>query len=295
MTILVTGASGLVGSRFVELYNKKYNLQLPDLNVFDITNPQSLKNYFAKNIPDVIIHFAAFTDVTEGEKQRDDKSGFCWKINVDGTHNLLHAIDFKKSFFIHISTDMVFSGSSGPYHEDEQIETDSHKVNWYGFTKAEAERAIQSKLDGKATILRLINPVRAKYDLKLDYLRKPLKLFDDQKLLPLFSDQQVSISFIDEICLALDLIINKRAVGIFHASSSNTTTPLELITNLLQKTRNLQTPLKSWSIDQFFATGASPVRYPKFGGLKVNQTEKKLGIKFSPWQEIIDKLVEQGI
>lgn len=283
MKILVTGATGLVGSRFVELSMFKDSLVCPDEKELDITR-QNLD----LGDPDVVINFAAYTNVGEGENQRNDKNGLCWKLNVDGVKHLLEAA--KNAFFVQISTDMVFSGEAGPYSEDDLPEINPDKVTWYGFTKAEGERLCKNK-----TILRLIYPVRAKYDLKLDYLRKPLKLFDENKLVPLFTNQQVSFSFIDEVVLALDKIIELRKTGIYHAGSSDLTNPLELVSYLLKRTRNYEGELKSWAIEDFFATGASPVRYPKLGGLKVEKTERELGIKFSTWREIIDKLVEQGI
>lgn len=281
--ILVIGATGLVGSRFVELSKYKDSLWCPDEKELDITQ----QNLDLQGV-DVVINFAAYTNVGEGENQRNDKSGLCWKLNVDGVKNILAAA--KDAFFVQISTDMVFSGVAGPYSENDVLETDSNKVTWYGFTKGEGERLCKDH-----TILRLIYPVRAKYDLKLDYLRKPLKQFDENKLIPLFSNQLVSFSFIDEVVLALDKIIELRKTGIYHAGSSDLTNPLELISYLLRKARNYENELKSWTIEDFFATGASPVRYPKFGGLKVEKTEKELGIDFSPWRQIIDKLVEQGI
>ena len=79
------------------------------------------------------------------------------------------------------------------------------------------------------TILRLVYPVRAKYSPKLDYLRKPLSLFDQGKLYPLFSDQQVTITFIDEACLALGKIIDGKLFGIFHASTPDLSTPFKLV------------------------------------------------------------------
>lgn len=290
MEILVTGASGLVGSRFVELHESKSELLTPTHEELDITNRQSVTDYFAAHQPEVVINFAAYTNVGEGEKQRGDKNGDCWKINVEGTRNLLELAGDK---LIQISTDMVFSGSKedpGPYEESHPIETDSNKVTWYGWTKAEAERLNPS------TKLRLIYPVRAKYDLKLDYLRKPLQAFDQSKLWPLFTDQQVSFCFIDEACLALEKIIDTKAIGIFHASSSDLTNPFELYSYLFAKARNFHGDLKTHTLDEFLKNSAnSPVRYPRFGGLKVEETEKKLGIKFSTWREIIDKLVAQGV
>lgn len=288
--ILVTGASGLVGSRFVELYPAKNHLLIPTHEELDITNCQSVTDYFSKHQPDVIVNFAAYTNVGEGEKQRGDKTGNCWKLNVKGTQNLL---DTKSTHFIQVSTDMVFPGSvtnPGPYEETHPIATDASLVTWYGWTKAEAERL------NPATILRLIYPVRAKFDRKLDYLRKPLQSFDQGTLWPLFTDQQVSICFIDEACLALRKIIDTKATGIFHAGSRDMATPFGLVSYLLSKARGYTGELKTGSLDEFLRNPAnSPVRYPKFGGLKVEETEKRLGIKFSTWREIIDKLVEQGI
>jgi dTDP-4-dehydrorhamnose reductase len=175
--ILVTGSSGLVGSRFVELFSHPELLLTPDENEFNLLNLESVKKYLDLHPVSAIINFAAFTDVSAAEKQRDDKSGLCWQINVIGLKNLLFSIDPKKVQFIQISTDMVFSGSSagpGPYSEDHPLETDSKKLTWYGYTKNQAETVVGKQ----GTIVRICNPVRANYSLKLDYFRKPLSLYD---------------------------------------------------------------------------------------------------------------------
>lgn len=291
--VLVTGASGLVGSRFVELYSSKYKLLTPEYPAFDLLDKTSLQKYLDENKPEAIINFAAYTNVGEGEKQRSDKSGDCWRINVEGVKNLLDTKG-KDTFFVQISTDTVFSGfleNPGPYTEDDLPETDSNKLTWYGYTKAEAERLSKSH-----TILRLNYPVRSRFDQKLDYLRKHLQSFDQGKLWPLFIDQQISICFIDEACAALEKIIDSKAFGILHASSFDMTNPLELVSYFLEKVRGYKGNLKTQALDDFLKNPVnSPVRYPKLSGLKVEETEKKLGIKFSTWREIIDKLVAQGI
>ncbi|MFA5770893.1 MAG: sugar nucleotide-binding protein, partial [Patescibacteria group bacterium] len=151
----------------------------------------------------------------------------------------------------------------------------------------------RDKFKDKATILRLIYPVRAKYEAKLDYLRKPLSLFDEGKLYPMFNDQQVSISFIDEISLALQKIIDGQHYGTFHASCPDITTPYDLISYFIEKIRGIKNAVKSSSLDEFLKTADNPVRYPKYGGLKVEQTEKTLGIKYSTWREIVDQIAQQ--
>jgi dTDP-4-dehydrorhamnose reductase len=295
--ILLTGSSGLVCSRFIELYGKEYKLAIPDYPEFDLTNSENVRKTISEINPEVIVNFAAYTNVSEAENQRDDKNGDCWKINVEGIKNLINTLN-PQIRFIQISTDMVFPGSEenpGPYKESHKSETDSKKVTWYGFTKGEGERMVLEKLGSDATVLRLIYPVRAKFEAKADYIRKPLALFDEGKLYPLFNDQQVSIAFIDEVALALKTIIDKDAKGIFHASSCNTTTPYELISYVIEKVRGKTGVVQTSSLKEFLKKADNPVRYPMFGGLKVESTEKELGIKYNNWKEIVDELISQGL
>ena len=295
LKILVTGASGLVGSRFIELCSGNYDFITPEYPEFDLTKPETVLGILSKEKPDVVIHFAAYTNVGEAENQRGNKEGDCWRINVEGTKNLVDAVS-PQTRFIHISTDMVFPGSNeapGPYPEDAIPEENSDKVTWYGFSKGEAERIVREKFGDQTSILRLIYPFRAKYDAKPDYVRKPLSLFDEGKLYPMFTDQQVSITLVDELAKALSLIIDKNLKGVFHASSKDTTTPFELISYAIEKTRGVKDAVKPSSLDEFLKTAGNPVRYPKFGGLKVEKTEEAIGMKYKTWREMIDEFARQ--
>jgi dTDP-4-dehydrorhamnose reductase len=298
MKIYVTGSRGMVGSRFLEILPKDLIPLTPEIDKLDITNNISVSSFFKSEKPDVTLHFAAFTDVGGGEAQRGNRNGSCWKINVEGSSNLAEACKKYNSHLIHISTDYCFSGSEedpGPYSEDHTIEKDEKKLTWYGFTKAEAEREVTKTLGNNFSIVRLIYPVRGKFDAKLDYIRKPLSLFDQGKLYPLFTDQQISITYIDEACQAINKIIEGKIYGIFHVSTPDTTTPFELINYVIEKARGIKNAVTKSSLDDFLKTVDNPVRYPKFGGLKVEQTERKLGIKFRTWKQTVDELVKKAI
>ncbi|OGD10463.1 hypothetical protein A2397_02525 [Candidatus Amesbacteria bacterium RIFOXYB1_FULL_44_23] len=291
MKLLVTGASGLVGSRFLELTKYNKSLLTPDLPEFDLTSPKTVHNVVQTFKPDVIIHFAAFTDVTAAENQKGDKSGLCWQVNVVGTKNLLTSAKTAAAKFIYISTDMVFSGSTsdpGPYTEDHLPESNPDHLTWYGYSKAMSEELVRQ---ARETVVRIIYPVRSSFPAKLDYLRKPLSLFDQGKLYPLFSDQQISITFIDELCLALDKIITIKKPGIYHVSSGDTTTPYDLISYLIKKARGKESVVQKSSLMDFLKTASNPNRYPIYGGLSVQKTETELGIKFSSWHQIVDQIV----
>lgn len=293
--ILATGSSGLVGSRFLEIYKDKYEIIPASFPEFDMTDFSQVVKKLSETKPDFIVNFAAFTDVGLAEDQRNNKDGDCWKINVEGTGNIVKALP-NGTRLIHISTDMVFPGSKefpGPYSEDQILEKDPDKVTWYGFTKGEAERVVQNSLGDEVTILRLIYPFSAHFDKKLDYVRKPLSLYDQGKLYPMFTDQQVSVVFVDDVARILEKIIEKDTKGVFHASSEDTTTPYELTNYVIEKVRGVKNAAKPSSLDDFLKNVGNPVRYPKYGGLKVEKTEKELGIKLGTWKDMVDRFKMQ--
>ncbi len=300
-SILVLGSEGLVGSRFVEISKSRNFLQTPKHVELDITNKAEIKAVVSSYGFSSVINFAGFTDVSEAEKQRDDENGECWQVNVEGVRNLVEAIDPYKTniHFIQISTDMVFPGTKidpGPYLENHPLNHSPGELTWYGYSKAVAEKIVSEVLGEYATIVRINYAVRSKFDTKLDYIRKIIKLFDEGKLYPMFSDQQISISFVDEICRTIDKIIFENHRGIFHVSSRDTTTPYELASYVLEKVRGVRDVVEPVTLEEFLIkTNEPPRRYPKYQGLSTAITEHKLRINFSSWREIVDKLVSQGL
>lgn len=289
--ILVTGASGLVGSRFIEL-SPEYQFSTPDLPDFDLTNPESVKKAISDFNPEWIVNFAAFTDVNASETQNGDENGLAWKVNVLGTQNLVDAFPSQK--IIHISTDMVFPGNlenPGPYAETDIAPNSPENLTWYGWTKNRAEKII---LNHGGSILRIIYPVRAQFDPKPDYIRGAIKKFVDGTMYPLFNDQQICIAYIDEIALTLKKIISTNSNGVFHCSS-DTTTPYELISFVIDQLGGDTSAIKQTSIIPFLATQTNKNRYPVWGGLKTVITEDKLDLHFSTWQTVVEKLIGQGL
>lgn len=295
MKILVTGANGLVGSHLVENFNpaEGSSLLTPDQTELDITDQKSVKSFFEMHKPDAVVHFAAFTDVSAAEEQRNHKEASCWIVNVEGTTNLIKESVKKNNYFVYISTDVVFPGSKsnpGPYSEDSSHSINPELLSWYGVTKREGEIRISQNLKNSA-ILRISNPVRAKYSPKLDYARKILSLFDANKLYPMFNDQYLTLTYINEVTKTIRLLLRKRATGIFHTSSTNLFTPFKLTNFLLEKARDIKNAVSPVSLAPFLKD--NPSRYPQFGGLKVEKTQNELGLKFMRWEETIEAIVNQ--
>lgn len=275
--ILVTGADGLVGSYFVAHFPHPEELLTPTEKELDITDAGAVRNYLTVHSPASILHFAAYTNVSKAETEKE----ICNTINVFGTRNLLDNKTPDCDFYF-ISSDMVFPGSindPGPYPEDKIPDSADPLLNFYGHTKAAAEQLVRNS---HGSVIRICNPVREKFDYKLDYFRKVLKLYDENKLYPIFDNQFVTISSISDISKALNIILQKQLHGTFHISSPDSGSPFEIYSYLLEKTRGVKNILTAASVD--------PRRYPQCGGLKVDWTEATLGIKFTPWRLLIDDL-----
>ena len=301
MKILLTGSSGLVGSHLLEYISKldQKNLRLlcPTSTELDITNSTSVSDYFLRNKPEIVVHFAGFTDVTAAENQRGDKQGLAWKINVLGMQNIADNCLINKTYLISISTDMVFSGKNdnpGPYKEDAPPETDFDKVSWYGATKIQAENYVTATMKNYA-IVRISNPTRARFDRKLDYVRKILYLYDNKKLHPLFCDQHLTLTYINEVSAVVYKLIADKKTGIFHVSSCDLFTPFELGQYLFYKIRGVKNVVQKASLTDYLKSIGSSPRYMQFSGLDTSYTKKELGLTFLGWREIIDALIKEDL
>lgn len=294
--ILAIGGSGMVGSRFCELAAFKFEITSSDEKTLDITDKAAVVKYFGENKFDAVVNFSAYTNVSDGENDRGNEEGLAWKLNALAPGYLAEACQKDGTFFVHISTDMVFPGNGndpGPYSEDHHIPEDSSVVTWYGYTKGLGEKSVTKILGDKTCILRLIYPFRSHFDGKLDYLRKPIQLYEEGKLYPLFTDQKLTTVFVDDICKVLEKLLDLRQAGIFHASCTDIASPYDHVLYALEKIKETPVILKTGLIEEFLKTASSTVRYPQFGGLKTEKTQEKLGMKFRTWREMIDEFAAQ--
>lgn len=290
----IIGSSSMVGSRFCELAKNDYQLVKADLRgkiSLDITSKASVANFFKNYEFQWLILFSAFTDVDQAQKQQGNKNASCWQINVGGTSYIIQACRQYSRKLIFISTDFVFDGASGPYNELDPTGPNLGKVSWYGITKIEAEKAIESKL-ADYIILRISYPYRAKFAGKDDLAKRILRLYQKGQLYPMFTDQTITPTFIDDLAPAVKLLITKGQKGIFHLTSPMPTTQYKFAKTLIATFGGNPDDVKGGSLRQFLAQGAKTPR-PLAGGLGVDKI-KKVGFTPTNWQEGIKIIYQQS-
>lgn len=293
--VAVIGASGMVASRYCDLAKSELEITSLDEKTLDITDNSAVEKYFKENKFDVVINFAAFTNVDAAEKESGNEEGLTYRLNVGGPKNLAEYCNENNIFLIHISTDFVFPGNEGdpgPYDEDTPIAETQEGIGWYGWTKNRAELMLKN-FSNKYAIVRYGFPFRAdNYELKKDWARNLISLYNDQKLYPLFDDQTQSILFIDDLGDPLNKIINNELSGVFHVASEDTASPFEIGSYLLEKYAGKPVSLQKGSMVEFLKTQGRAPR-PRLGGLNVEKTEIKLGMKFKKWREMVDEFIAQ--
>lgn len=216
MKILGTGLSGLVGSKFVEIANDRFEFQNLDLTTgVDILNESQVKSAVEKSDADVVVHFAAFTDTQKAFEENGNKNGLTYQVNVVGTKNVANACAQFGKYLVHISTSYVFDGEK----ETPYLEIDpTHAIEWYGQTKLWAEEVVMQACH-KYSILRIDRPYRRDEFPKLDILHKVVEKLKTNTLPPQFADTSWTPTSIEKFSEILMNVCERQPNGIFHTTT----------------------------------------------------------------------------
>lgn len=133
-TVLLTGASGFVGSRFVKRWASDYDILTPTHAELDITDEKSVKHYFALHRPRIVLHLAAISNTWQCEQNPQES----YRVNVLGTQLIAGAAAMCGARFVFFSSDQVYNGNleTGALAENVSVNPET----CYARHKLEAER-----------------------------------------------------------------------------------------------------------------------------------------------------------
>jgi dTDP-4-dehydrorhamnose reductase len=137
--MLLTGGSGSLGQAIIKS-GCFPEILAPPREILDITKPDGIDKFFARNDFDAVMHCAALARMAECENDP------VWAIetNIMGTCNLVREVIKVKNRtqkdirFVYISTDGVYPGIRGNYSEEDE----TIPYNKYGWTKLGGECAV---------------------------------------------------------------------------------------------------------------------------------------------------------
>ena len=241
-TILITGSNGLLGQKLVHQLQQNPNYQLiatskgkNRINLItdfiyeplDITSISQVKAVFEKHQPDVLINTAAMTNVDACE---EDKEG-CWKMNVTAVDYLLEECEKYNTHFIHLSTDFVFDGETGPYSESDLPKP----LSYYGESKFASEKVLQASKYKNWAIARTI----IVYGVVEQMSRSNIVLWAKGALekgdpINVVDDQFRSPTLAVDLAKGCVVIADKQAKGVYHLSGKDLMSILELVNRVAE-------------------------------------------------------------
>ncbi len=289
--ILITGSNGLIGSKLKQIFSKsKLRILSPPRSELNLLNTKSILSYLNKNNPLIIINCAAYTNMEEAERQKGDKKGLAWQINVEGTKNIASACKKQNIFLIHISTDCVFydfKNIKNGYNENLKPIQNRQKLSWYGYTKLIAEQELL-KTKIKCAIVRISYPFGSAKSQK-DFILKTREYINTN--VPFFKDFYFTPTFIPDLAKAIERIIKLKKTGVYHVSTTNITTPHK-IALYTAKILSLKNTIKNQKLTYYLKNNNTYIR-PQNSSLNSKKTQKILRVKFHSWQKAIDNYAHE--
>jgi dTDP-4-dehydrorhamnose reductase len=226
MKVLITGSNGLLGQHLVKLMSPTYELiatsrgenRLQNKSGYtyremDITEEEAVKNVLLEIRPDAIIHCAAMTHVDQCELNPKD----CRLMNVTAVDYLLKYSKEFNPHFVHLSTDFVFDGENGPYKETDEV----NPLSVYAQSKLDSEILVQNS-GLKWAIARTI----IIYGIADDMSRSNIVLWAKGALekgdpIKVVNDQYRMPTYVGDLAKGCELIVKKKAQGIYHLSGKD--------------------------------------------------------------------------
>ena len=130
MIVAVLGKNGLLGSDLVSLLSGIQGIELLafDREEIDITDSDSLRDFFENRSPDFIFNAAAYTNVDDCERNHD----LALRVNAAAPASIAEFCNKNNARLVHFSTDYVFDGQNESGYRENDVPS---PINAYGLSK----------------------------------------------------------------------------------------------------------------------------------------------------------------
>ena len=222
LPLLITGVAGVAGYNAFHYFNERYpgqvvgirqqdnwRLNAPGIVACNSEDRQGLAKLFAEHRFASVLDCAGNCALKACELAPD----MAWRINVEGVRNLVEQARHYQPRFVHLSIDLVFSGTQGGSHvEDDPTDP----VTVYGQTMVAAEQLLLQQLP-EACTLRISLPMGISFNGHagaIDWIQsrfkksKPATLYFDEVRTPTYTD------CLNRLC---EQVLAGNLAGLYHA------------------------------------------------------------------------------
>lgn len=298
--ILVTGATGQVGSQLVEALASLGEVIAPRRAELDLTRAESIRNLIQAVRPRWIVNPAAYTAVDRAESEPE----LAYAVNAEAVRVL--GVEARKigAAVVHFSTDYVFDGEgSSPYTETDV----AAPTSVYGASKLAGERALAESgachmifrtswvygAQGKNFLLTILKLAREK---------ETLRVVADQHGAPTWShDLAAMAAHVIRLCENASGQDGKQLSeaikpfgGTYHAAGSGETTWYEFAREAVQLQQKHE-PGKQFAeiVPISTAEYPTPARRPANSRLDCSRLQERLGWRMMDWRESLRRVLSE--
>lgn len=290
-SILVTGASGQLGSEFQFLRNtvSNWHFEFISRNELNLEDSDSITKALEKYQPQVIINCAAYTKVEDAEdliepiEQVSNRMNYI--VNVMAPRVMAEWCKANDSVLIHFSTDYVFDGKkNSPY----QINDVANPINQYGLAKFLGEKAIFDS--GASALIFRVSWLYGTFG--HNFFKTMLRLADAQQELKVVGDQIASPTYSRRLAQDILKIVSnqkdlKSFAGLYHYSQKGEASWFDFAKKIMEFSQR-DIPLQKVNSNAF----PTKAKRPSYSKLNTEHTEQVFGLDFPSWEESLKDCIK---
>lgn len=193
--ILLTWANGMLWNDFIKYFGDKFTILPLDKSNWDITNEELIENFIQKNTPDIIINFAAYTNV-ENAEDIGKKDNF--DVNTLWVYNLAKISAKNNIDLITISTDYVFDGTKKEWYKENDTR---NPINSYWMAKYLGE--ILSKQENPQSIIIRTSRLYGWGKEFNNFVNTMIRIWNEKNEVKVVNDQFGSPTYTIDLCKAI--------------------------------------------------------------------------------------------
>lgn len=235
-TLLVTGASGLLGRRLLdaewdgyEVVGTYYTTPIEtdhETIRLDVRDETQVTRVVDRVDPDVVVHSAAATSVEACEADPE----LARETNALGTKHVVDATSAVGGRVVYPSTAYVF-GDDAPVHAEDD---DPKPLNRYGRSKLEGERYVREASDD-GLVVRFCVVVSLDRADRADFGSWVRGQLEAGERVQLIRDQHITPTVLSDAVGALQFLVGRGSDGVFHVASPDRLTRYELGREIARK------------------------------------------------------------